>query len=304
MARDSGGRGALLLEYDPPRAHPIVYAGLLCFGTVLATGSLENLLRDNRPELYLLYALPLLATAAIFVALWPTTTRIHEDGIAPSRPVILSWLRPFVRWDELAAVYPSSYDVTGAFVSPFASSDGKVTQTGLGLEWPDGRTETVKFTPTRFAQTSRRSRGYREAFSVVLDLFERQGRPLVPRAPVYSAADKAAMLAKAREPFLPFFAIVFLFASAAPVAWVLLKLQVPVAVALPLALIAPLATSLRSWTKSRQRNRILDQLSKSAQFERQRAPDGPAAGSMEAGEAHRSMGSGDSAAGLVAGGGA
>jgi len=24
-----------------------------------------------------------------------------------------------------------------AFVSPFASSDGKVTQTGLGLEWPD-----------------------------------------------------------------------------------------------------------------------------------------------------------------------
>ncbi|MEA3137033.1 MAG: hypothetical protein QOJ26_1760 [Thermoplasmata archaeon] len=270
----SGDRGDLLLEYSPPRAHPIVYAGILCFATVLATGSLENVLRDNRPELYGLYALPLLVTLVILAALWPTTTRIFEQGIAPSRPMLLVWRHPFVRWDDLAAVYPSSYDVTGAFVSPFASSDGKVTQTGLGLEWPNGRTETVKFTPTRFAQTSRRSRGYREAYSVVVDLYARRGRPLVPASAVYSQAERDAMLAKAREPFLPFFAIVFLFASAAPVAWVLLKIGVPVGVALPLALIAPLATSLRSWTKSRQRNRILDQLSKAAQFERQREPTG------------------------------
>lgn len=262
-------RGALLLEYRPPRAHPIVYAGLLVFAVVFLTGSLENLLRDDRAELYLLYALPFLGTLAIYVAMLPTATRIHEDGIAPSRPVLLGWLRPFVRWDELSAVYPASYDVTGAFVSPFASSDGKVTQTGLGLEWPDGRTETVKFTPTRFALTSRRSRGYREAYSVVLDLFERKGRRLVPSGPTYTPEEKEAMLRQARAPFLPFFAIVFLFASAAPVAWVLLRLGVPVEVALPLCLIAPLATSLRSWTKSRERNRILDALSRAAQLERQ-----------------------------------
>src|SRR5688500_6526065 len=166
-------RGALLLEYRPPRAHPIVYAGILCFGAVLATGSLANLLREGRPELYLYYALPLAATMLFLALMWPSTTRIHEHGIAPSRPLLLRWRRPFVRWDGLAAVYPSSYDVTGAFVSPFASSDGKVTQTGLGLEWPDGRRETVRFTPTRFAQTSRRSRGYREAYVVVSDLFQR-----------------------------------------------------------------------------------------------------------------------------------
>jgi hypothetical protein len=273
------GRGALLLEYRPPRAHPIVYAGLLVFAFVFLTGSLENALRDGRTDLYLLYAMPLVVTAAIYLAMFPTATRIFEQGIAPSRPVVLAWLRPFVRWDELAAVYPASYDVTGAFVSPFASSDGKVTQTGLGLEWPDGRTETVQFTPTRFALTSRKSRGYREAFAVVSDLFERQGRRLVPSGPTYGEAEKQAMLAKAREPFLPFFAIVFLFASAAPVAWVLLRLGVPVAIALPLALIAPLATSLRSWTKSRERNRILDALSRAAQLERQAA--GPAAESAE-----------------------
>jgi hypothetical protein len=216
-----------------------------------------------------------LAALAILAAGWPSPTRIFESGIAPSRALLLRWRRPFVRWDELAAVYPSSYDVTGAFVSPFASSDGKVTQTGLGLEWPDGRTETVQFTPTRFAQTSRRSRGYREAYAVVQDLFARQGRLLVPAAPTYSGAEKAAMLAEARAPFLPFFAIVLLFASAAPVAWVLLRLGAPVGAALLLSLVLPVGTSLRSWAKSRRRNRLLDLLSKSAQFERQRDDDGP-----------------------------
>lgn len=266
-----GDRGALLLEYRPPRAHPIVYAGLLCLGFVLVTGSLENLARDNRPELYALYAAPFLATLLALVLLWPSDTRIHEEGIAPSRPLALRWRRRFVRWDELAAVYPASYDVTGAFVSPFASSDGKVTQTGLGLEWPDGRRETVRFTPTRFAATSRRSRGYREAFAVVEEAFARRGRPLVPAAPAYSEAERAAMLARARAPFLPFFAIVLLFACSAPVAWVLLRLGVPVPAALAVALVPPLATSLRSWAKSRERNRLLDLLSKAAQFERQRS---------------------------------
>ena len=275
-------RGALLLEYRPPRAHPIVYAGILCFAFVLATGSLENLLRDDRAFLYGVYAAPLLGTLLLLLLLWPSDTRLYEQGIAPSRPLLLRWMRPFVRWDELAAVYPSSYDVTGAFVSPFASSDGKVTQTGLGLEWPGGRRETVKFTPTRFALTSRRSRGYREAYSVVLDLFARRGRPLVPAAPVYSEAETEAMLARAREPFLPFFAIVLLFASAAPVAWILLELGLPVPAALLLALVAPLATSLRSWTKSRQRNRILDLLSKSAQFKRQNPSTEPTEGTESA----------------------
>ncbi|MFA5943060.1 MAG: hypothetical protein WC876_01185 [Candidatus Thermoplasmatota archaeon] len=291
-----GDRGALLLEYRPPRAHPIVYAGLIVFTFVALTGSLENALGVKRAFLYAVYWAPPLAMLLILGALWPSTTCIHEAGIAPSRPFLLAWLRPFVRWDELVAVYPSSYDVTGAFVSPFASSDGKVTQTGLGLEWPDGRTETVKFTPTRFAQTSRRSRGYREAYAVVLDLFERRGRPLVPTSPVYSATERDAMLAKAREPFLPFFVIVFLFASAAPVTWVLLRFGTPVKVALPLALIAPLATSLRSWTKSRQRNRILDLLSKSAQFERQRpTTNSPTTDSAERADPIRSAGSANSA---------
>jgi hypothetical protein len=262
-------RGRLLWEYRPPRAHPIVYAGLLVFAAVFATGSLENALRQAKPEVYAVYSLPFLAILWAFLAFRPSDTRIHEHGIAPSRPLVLRWRRPFVRWDELAAVYPVSYDVTGAFVSPFASSDGKVTQTGLGLEWPDGRVETVRFTPTRFALNASRSRGYREAIEVVRALFAEQGRALAPRAERFTADERAALAAQARRPFLPFFAIVFLFASAAPVVWVLMGLAgLPAWAAIPVGLVAPLATSLRSYVASRRRNAILNRLSKAAEHER------------------------------------
>ena len=267
-------RGALLFEYDPPRAHPILYAGLLVFGVVFLTGSLKNLLREDRPELYAVYALPVLATAFLLVALLPGSVRIHESGIAPARPLALRWWRPFLAWSDVAACYPSSYDVTGAFVSPFASSDGKVTQTGIGLEMTDGHTETIQFTPTRFSLNSRRSRGFREAWPVVEGVFARLGRAMVPQAPTYTAQQKVEMVAEARKPFLPFFAIVFLFASAAPVVWLLTTLGMPTGAALAIGLVAPFGTSLRSWTASRKRNRILDALSKCAEFEREQTNRG------------------------------
>ncbi|HET6399292.1 MAG TPA: hypothetical protein VFH47_07040, partial [Candidatus Thermoplasmatota archaeon] len=220
-------RGALLFEYRPPRAHPILYAGLLVFGMVFVTGTIEALLRGVPLSIVGYYALPLLATAALTILLMPGPARIHEGGIEPGRRLLLRPFRPsFVRWDELRNVYPVHYDVTGAFVSPFASSDGKVTQMGLGLEWPDGRVETVRFTPTRFALGSLQSRGYRQAIDVVRDLFSRQGRPLVRDAPRLAEAEREALLAKARAPFLPFFAIVLLFAAAAPVTAILHRLGV------------------------------------------------------------------------------
>ncbi|HUR62784.1 MAG TPA: hypothetical protein VM286_10555 [Candidatus Thermoplasmatota archaeon] len=261
-------RGTLLWEYRPPRAHPILYAGLLVFGLVFVTGALENLARDGRPFLYAVYAAPVVAVLALMLALRPSTTRIHDAGIAPSRVLLLRWWRPFLRWQQLDAVYPASYDVTGAFVSPFASSDGKVTQTGLALEARDGHRETVRFTPSRFAHNTPRSRGYKEAIDVVRAVFAQRGRPLVATAEPVSPHQRDALLAEARKPFLPFFAIVFLFAGAAPLLWVLLKLGVPVAVALPVALLLPLGTSARSWMQSRRRNAILDRLSKALEHGR------------------------------------
>jgi len=255
-------------EYRPPRVHPILYAGLLVFLFVFAMGSLENALRDNKLLLYEVYAAPVVAVLVLMVALWRSPVRIHRNGIAPSRMTIARWHRPFVAWDDVVAVYPASYDVTGAFVSPFASSDGKVTQTGLGLELRGGAIETMRFTPTRFAENTRRSRGYREAMEVVRYIYAERRQPLVAAAEKLDAGARADLLRQARAPFLPFFAIVFLFASAAPVLWLLLWLKMPIPAALPLALVLPLATSLQSWLRSRRRNTILNRLSKAAEHER------------------------------------
>lgn len=260
-------RGAVLFEYNPPRAHPILYAGLLVFGMVFLTGGLENLLRDNVGSLYLVYAAPLVAVALLMVLLRPGTVRIRESGVEPGRIALLAWRRPFIPWDEVAAAYPVSYDVTGAFVSPFASSDGKVTLFGLGLELTDGTLETVKFTPTRFASATPRSRGYRESIQVVRDLLAQRGQIAVPSAESFSADEKAALEADARKPFLPFWAIVALFACAAPVLFILLRVGMDIRVALPLSLIAPLGTSLHSYRQSRRRIRILNRLSRTAAYE-------------------------------------
>lgn len=258
--------GPLLFEYSPPRAHPIVYAGLMLFGVVWITGSIENALRDSNPAVYLSYGIPFVATLLFFVVFAPNPTRIHQNGIAPSRPLLLRWHRPFAAWDDLAAVYPSFYDVTGAFVSPFASSDGKVTQMGLGLEWPDGRRETVKFTPTRFQMWQSESAGYKGALDAVRTAFD--GRPLTPEAQTYTAEEADAMVTDASKPFLPFFAIVLLFASAAPVLWILTRAGLGIGWSLAIALIAPLAVSTRSYIQSRRRNAILDALSKAAEYQR------------------------------------
>lgn len=265
---DHAGRGDLLFEYAPPRAHPIVYAGMLLSGFVLLTGSAEALLRGAPFQIYVLYAAPLLVLAALHALLYPSSVRIHMHGVAPSRPLLLRWHRPFVRWDALAAVYPSFYDVTGAFVSPFASSDGKVTQMGLGLEWPGGRTETVRFTPTRFVAWQSRSRGYEGALEAVRHAHRHMDRPLAPTAEHFTDEERRRLLAEASRPFLPFFAIVFLFASAAPVLLVLTTLGVSVQLALPMALLPPLGVSLLSRSRSRRRNRILDRLSKAAEHAR------------------------------------
>lgn len=267
--------GRLLYEYRPPRAHPIVYAGLMVFAFVFLTGAIENALRSQSAAVYAAYALPFLLTLWAFVAFYPSDIRIHMDGIAPARPLAWRWHRPFVRWDELAAVYPTYYDVTGAFVSPFASSDGKVTQMGLGLEWPDRRVETVRFTPSRFMMWQPESKGYKGAMAAVRHAFEARGRPLTPEAMRFSEPERERMLAEARRPFLPFFAIVLLFASAAPVLWILaVPLAVPVWAALPASLLAPVATSLQSYRKSERRNAILNALSKEA--ESLRGSDAPA----------------------------
>lgn len=257
--------GTVLWEYRAPKVHPIVYALALVTAMVGLTGSLEVVVRRAEPHLFAVYWAPLavVVVAGLLTARRPV--RIHADGIEPGGLLVLPVRR--LRWNDLAAVYPVSYDVTGAFVSPFASSDGKVTQTGIGLEGRDGRLRVVAFTPSRFALNARKSRGFRDAWATVTRIFEEQGRTLVPAPPRLSPEERQRLLVEARRPFLPFFVIVFLFASAAPIVWGLMALQVEPPLAVAVGLAAPLATSLTSWRRSRARNRILNLLHKAAMGE-------------------------------------
>ncbi len=260
-------RGRLLFEYRPPKAHPIVYAGIILFAFVWMTGSIENLLREQRTVIYVVYAMPLAATLLFYGLFLPSPVRIHEHGVAPARPLIARWHRPFIPFTNVRAIYPSYYDVTGAFVSPFASSDGKVTQMGVALE-EDGRTETIRFTPSRFTMWEPESRGYLEAFDVIKQAWG--DRPLVAEAETFTKEQGEAMIEEAQKPFLPFFAIVLLFASAAPILFLLTSpwIGLSVAWALPLSLLAPLGVSLRSYAQSRKRHAILNRLSKAAEHRR------------------------------------
>ncbi len=271
MASGDAERGRLLWEYQPPKAHPIVYAGMLLFAFVLVTGSIENALRANRSVIYAVYAMPLVVTLWLFVMFMPSPVRIHDNGIAPPRPLIARWWRPFIPFAAVRAIYPSYYDVTGAFVSPFASSDGKVTQMGIALEQvvgDDVRTTTIRFTPSRFTMWEPESRGYLEAIDVIKQAWG--DRPLVAEAETFTKEQGEAMIAEAQKPFLPFFAIVLLFASSAPILFILTSpwIEMPVRWALPLSLLAPLGVSLRSFWESRKRHRILNRLSKAAEYKR------------------------------------
>jgi len=268
-------RGELLYEYRPPRAHPILYAGFLVFGLVLLTGTAETLLRSAPLWFIAAYAAPLAATGIAYVLTMRGTVRIHLHGMDPGRPLILRWRGRFVRWTDLAAVYPTHYDVTGALVSPFASSDGKVMQYGIGLEHPDGRIETVQFPPARFTAYRPRSQGFKGAIDAVQYAFDRLDRPMVPQATTYTREEADAMLREARAPFLPFFLIVLLFSAAAPLLWLLHgPLDIPLPVALPASLLPPAWVSGRSFIRSRRRNAILDLLSKAAEHEREQGAMG------------------------------
>lgn len=263
-------RGELLFEYRPPRAHPILYAGFLVFGLVWLMGTAEALLRDAPRWLIAAYAGPLVVVLVAYVLTARRTVRIHMHGIDPGRSLMTRWRGSFVPWDDVAAVYPTHYDVTGALVSPFASSDGKVMQYGIGLEHPDGRVETVQFPPARFIAYRPRSQGFKGAIEAVRFAFERRGRAMVPEARSYTKEQADAMLAEAHAPFLPFFTIVLLFSAAAPLLWLLHgPLSIPIPIALPLSLSPPIYVSTRSFVRSKRRNAILNRLSKSAEHQRE-----------------------------------
>jgi len=179
--------------------------------------------------------------------------------------------RVYFPWSSIRNVYPASYEISGAALSPFASSAGTLVHTGLGLEMGDGRRHTVRFTPGTIRAFRTESEGFTYAMAAVRDAFRILGRPLVSDVVSYTDAQVLAMHEEARKPLLGLDAIVYaFFLPPAIFAGILLVLVsagaaigVPVlAATVGLALIPPVSSMWFTLAKSRRRNWVLSELAK------------------------------------------
>ena len=263
----TNGERTLAFEYRPIPVSPMSVALLLVLG--LATFVLGPL--ASGPELYPLGGLCFLPFAflVLFVLVnRPSPTRIYYEGIEVSLP----WWRRLVgakryyTWEEIENVYPASYEVSGAFLSPFASSAGTLVHTGVGLEMISGERMTVRFTPGAIRAFRGETEGFRRAMEAIRDVFRERGRPLVTRVKHYSDEEVLAMQKGARHPLLGLPTIILAF-FLPPVLVAVSLLAIPLGplasgTATSAAIVPPAIAIVITWKRSRRRNHALSEMSK------------------------------------------
>jgi hypothetical protein len=212
--------------------------------------------------------LPFLVLVAFVLLSRPSPTRIYAEGIEVSLPLWRRLLgsKRFCAWDEVANVYPASYEVSGAFLSPFASSAGTLVHTGIGLETVAGDRIVVRFTPGVIRAFRGETEGYVRAMEAVREVLRARGRSLVTTVQRYSDEEVKAMAERAREPLLGMSAIVlaFLIPPALVAAVLLVFGSGPVAlgVAIVGAALPPAISIALTYGRSRRRSAVLSELSK------------------------------------------
>jgi len=260
-------RGTLVFEYRPIPVTPMSVALLILFA--LVTFVLGPL--GSPPELWPLGGLcflPFLLLAGFVVLTHPSPTRIYRGEIEVSLPL---WRRlvggkRYYRWEEVANVYPASYEVSGAFLSPFASSAGTLVHTGIGLETVGGDRVVVRFTPGAIRAFRGETEGFVRAMDAIREVLRARGRPLVTNVRRYTDAEVKGMAERAREPLMGMAAIVLAFLiPPALVAAVFLLLGIgPLAFGLAViaALLPPTISMAVTLRRSRRRSLLLSELSK------------------------------------------
>src|SRR5881409_859271 len=135
-----GGLGRhVAFEYRPIPVSPMSVALVILLALVtFVLGPIAS-----PPELWPIGGLCFLpfSLLALFVLLSrPSPIRIAAEGIEVSLPLWRRLLgaRRYFPWDEIVNVYPASYEISGAFLSPFASSAGTLVHTGIALETASG----------------------------------------------------------------------------------------------------------------------------------------------------------------------
>lgn len=269
MSSGEGGGSSqrLVFEYRPIPVTPMSVALLILFGIVtFVLGPL-----GSPPELWPIGGvcfLPFLLLLGFVVLNLPSATRIYHDRIAVSLPL---WRRLLgskgtFDWDEIANVYPASYEISGAFLSPFASSAGTLVHTGIGLETVAGKRSVVRFTPGAIRAFRGETVGYSKAILAVREVFHARARPLVTRVKSYSDEDVKAMAEEARQPLLGMASIVLAFLAPPILVGMVFLLFAPglrtLAIATVAAVVPPVVSIALTWRRSRWRSYLLSELSK------------------------------------------
>ncbi|MEK6988612.1 MAG: hypothetical protein AABX97_11100 [Candidatus Thermoplasmatota archaeon] len=280
---DTQDPGPLLYAYKPIPANPMSMALLILLLVVTFVLGPIAAAPEGLWPLNGICFLPLGVLLLAILLFKPSPTYVYEEGIHITLPL---WRRVLgdqgdFRWDEIRDIFPASYEVSGSFMSPFASSAGTLVHMGIGIETKDGRRRLVRFTPGMIRAFRAESQGYVEAMSVIRDRFARHGQPMVTTAKTFTDPEVLAMQARAREPlvsissvFLAFFlpptivGLTFLLASylgALPSGPLIL-------LAVAVALVPPAASMFATLRRSERRNELLSELSKFQESLRGRAP--------------------------------
>jgi len=269
----AGEPGRLVFEYRPIPVSPMSVAVLILLALVtFVLGPLAN-----PPELWPLGGLCFLPIALVIVYVLlnrPSPTRVYSEGIEASLPAWQRFLgsRRHYSWDEVLNVYPASYEVSGAFLSPFASSAGTLVHTGIALETAAGDRVLVRFTPGAIRAFRGETEGYVRAMDAVREVLHARGRSLVTRVRRYSDEEVRRMAEQAREPLLGMATIVLAFLlPPALVAAVLLVLgtgSLALAIAVVGAFLPPGVSIVLTSRRSRRRSALLSELSKFQESQR------------------------------------
>ncbi|TMK43637.1 MAG: hypothetical protein E6G55_12215, partial [Actinobacteria bacterium] len=168
MGSRTGEERRLIFEYRPIPMSPMSLALLILLALVtFVLGPLAS-----PPELWPLGGvcfLPLLLLLGLIGLNHPSPTRIFDEGIEVSLPLWRRTLggRSFYPWDDVVNVYPASYEVSGAFLSPFASSAGTLVHTGVAIETRAGERRIVRFTPGAIRGFRGETEGYVKCIAAV-----------------------------------------------------------------------------------------------------------------------------------------
>jgi len=270
-------RGELLFTYIPLPATPLAVALLILVSIV--TFVLGPIL--GRPDFWPLGGLcfvPFTLLVLWVVSARPTPTRIYANGIEVSVPRWrrLARSRPWLPWDTVVNVYPASYEIGGAAMSPFASSAGTLIHRGIGLEIRDGRRLLVQFTPPMIRAFRGETEGYAYAMIAIRAALTALGRPLVTSVKEYTDAEILAMQADARTPLVSIVGVIFAFFLPPSLVAIVLSLAPPanaavLVLAAGVAAIPPTVSILVTRQRSIRRNYLLGEIAK---FQEWKAPSG------------------------------